>query len=103
MTRRESLAWNSAALENRDDIEALQVEDQFLGGSGSILREGKNVLAIQGLTTSLNDATGLFEVQLIGVDSPADAAALVVEHLTNRTRSHRSRLRKTSLRRSRAP
>jgi SRSO17 transposase len=35
--------------------------------------------------------------------SPADAAALVVEHLTNRTRSRRSRLRKARLAQSRAP
>ncbi|MCA9215522.1 MAG: lamin tail domain-containing protein, partial [Planctomycetales bacterium] len=61
------IAWNSAAESNRDDNDALEVERILLPIDQSLLRVGKNVLAVQGATTGLDDANAFFNVELIGV------------------------------------
>ena len=71
----DAVGWNSVAESDRDESDALRFQNMFVGGAASLLRVGKNVLAVQGLTAGIDDATALFNVQLIGVGAVNEASA----------------------------
>lgn len=48
----ETLAWNSRATRSHKDSEAIIFEDFSVANGSEIVREGRNVLAIQGMNTS---------------------------------------------------
>jgi hypothetical protein len=61
-----SLSLDSAATAVRPDGAALTAEDIEIHGSGPVLRAGRNVLAIQALNRTRDDATLLIRPELLG-------------------------------------
>ena len=60
------LAWNSAALSDRAEDLSLDFETLYLPAAPG-LQESGNLLAVQGLTDSINDLAAIFETELIGL------------------------------------
>ena len=63
----ESPTWDSGALQNRDDSEAMSFVDIDVSSALDLLRVGKNVLAFHGLNYLVGSSDLLIRPQLIGV------------------------------------
>ncbi len=69
--------WNSSATASYSDSQAVQFEDIDISASLSALRQGGNLLAIQGLNTSVTSSDFLICAELIaGKGGAANGAAL---------------------------
>ncbi|MDB6135498.1 MAG: hypothetical protein JWM59_3741 [Verrucomicrobiales bacterium] len=66
-------AWNAGATANHPDSEAVVWQDFDVPEFASLLREGENVLAIQGLNYGVNSTDFLMQAELVGGHIPADA------------------------------
>ncbi|MGC9326386.1 MAG: chitobiase/beta-hexosaminidase C-terminal domain-containing protein, partial [Candidatus Hinthialibacter sp.] len=62
-----SLAWNSAALEQRSLSDSLAVEDFYLPNLSNLLQKGTNILAIHGLNYADDDENFLIHAELTGL------------------------------------
>lgn len=75
-------AWNAGALANHIDSEAVVWQDFAVPDFASLLRDGENVLAIQGLNYGVNSTDFLMQAELIGghiaVDGPEISPAAKV-------------------------
>lgn len=61
----EALVWNSEAAASRAAVDSLTVAAFNITSKLSALKQGVNVLALQGLNTSANDGTFLLEPQIV--------------------------------------
>ena len=61
--------WNSAATASRSLAESIQYVDIDVSAYLGLLRDGVNVLAVQGLNDSVSDANFLLEAELLGAAS----------------------------------
>ncbi len=74
-------AWNSAASGNHDDSSAIALEEFNVSTHVGLLRQGQNLLAIQGMNSSTTSSDLLFSVELVagrissGTDSGLPASA----------------------------
>ncbi|MES2708789.1 MAG: lamin tail domain-containing protein [Verrucomicrobiota bacterium] len=66
-----SLAWDSAASASRTVAEAMTLEEIVIPVTAGLLRQGGNMLAVQGLNASAADADFLFDASLEAVGAPA--------------------------------
>ena len=60
----DTLTWNSAAVAEHADSEAIQFESIDISASINLLQQGSNMLAIQGLNTSSTDTDFLISVEM---------------------------------------
>ncbi|MES2708181.1 MAG: CotH kinase family protein [Verrucomicrobiota bacterium] len=65
-------AWNAGAAANHTDSEAMVPEDFPVSNFAGLLRDGENVLAIQGLNYGVNSTDFLIQAELVGGYIPAD-------------------------------
>ena len=66
-------AWNSSASAIHSDVDAVNFETFNVGGHLDKLRQGQNVLALQGLNVSSTSSDFLISVELVSSKAPAGA------------------------------
>jgi hypothetical protein len=70
------ITWNSSANAGHDDSEAVQLESIDISTSLGNLRQGRNLLAIQGLNISAEDSDFLISAELIAGRDDSDSSSL---------------------------
>jgi hypothetical protein len=70
------LTWNSSANAGHPDAEAVQFESIDISDSLNLLKEGRNLLAIQGLNESATNSDFLISAELIGGPVDSDGTSL---------------------------
>ena len=94
-------AWNSAASAQNDDASAVNFEDIALPNAQSCLKNGANVLAIQGLNESRTSSDFLISVMLVtGPSTPATgetAATGALRYTSPITLSHSTTVKSRTL------
>src|SRR5690606_22741422 len=78
----EPIRWNSQATASHGDAAAIVFEDIEVSDAASLLRPGRNVLAVQLLNTSQANADLLFSGELEGSAPSAPGEAIVIERST---------------------
>jgi hypothetical protein len=67
-----TLAWNSGASSSTPDTAAMQFVEFIIQNPQTMLRDGDNVLAVQGLNATLNSTDFLIQLELLGGFVPAN-------------------------------
>ncbi|MCX5645485.1 MAG: lamin tail domain-containing protein [Phycisphaerae bacterium] len=75
-------AWNSTATVSRDNAEAVVFEPIYISDQIGMLRQGDNVLAIQGLNASANNSDFLIGVELTASREPSGAGPAGLQRYT---------------------
>lgn len=81
----DTLRWNSGATTQHADVQALQFEDVDITPFANLLRQGQNILAIQGLNAGVGSSDFLIVPELVAVDTSGDvspSALVYTEPLT---------------------